>query len=278
MYVTNGTDILTRVLVSKPDYLKAARINEIAKRWDLDLNLEKMKKEHQLFTDAYAKAGVKVEYLDSDPKRPNSVFSRDFGGCVREGYVMGRFKLPIRYKEHEDYKKKMADLGIPCLGEVKHGFFEGGDFMFINDHTIAIGMLDRTNEEGFEELKAILNPLGYALIPVKADPRYLHLDMCFNLVDPTIAVAYVDGLPKEFIARMQDLGIRFVTVEEEDIFHHGCNLQAIGDHRVLSLASNKKVNKQLREMGMQVIELDITEILKAGGGPHCMSFPLERRK
>ena len=33
---------------------------------------------------------------------------------------------------------------------------------------------------------------------------------------------------------------------------------------------------ELAKKGMNVIELDITEILKAGGGPHCMTFPLLR--
>ena len=47
--------------------------------------------------------------------------------------------------------------------------------------------------------------------------------------------------------------------------------------------SNKEIDKAaknaeayLAKEGMKVIELDITEILKAGGGPHCMTFPLER--
>ena len=57
---------------------------------------------------------------------------------------------------------------------------------------------------------------------------------------------------------------------------HGCNLQALGDHRVLSLKRNSLVNAELTKHGMEVIELDITEILKAGGGPHCMTFPLIR--
>ena len=42
MFVKNGTGVLKRVLLSKPEYLKAAKINEIAKKWDLDLNLKKM--------------------------------------------------------------------------------------------------------------------------------------------------------------------------------------------------------------------------------------------
>ena len=75
MFVRNGTGVLTRVLVSKPEYLKAAKINEIAKKWDDDLDLIKMKKEHEDFVKAYKAAGVKVEYLDADKDRPNSVFS-----------------------------------------------------------------------------------------------------------------------------------------------------------------------------------------------------------
>ena len=36
------------------------------------------------------------------------------------------------------------------------------------------------------------------------------------------------------------------------------------------------MERQLAAKGMDVIELNITEILKAGGGPHCMTFPLLR--
>lgn len=276
MFVRNGTGVLTRVLVSKPEYLKAAKINEIAKKWDDDLDLIKMKKEHEDFVKAYKEAGVKVEYLDADKDRPNSVFSRDFGGCIKEGYILGNFKLPIRYKEHDDYKKRMEELGVPCVATVEHGFFEGGDFAFINEHLLAIGMADRTNTQGFMELKKQLEPLGYEVIGVPVDPRYLHLDMCFNLVDDHLAVCYQEGMPDDFLKRLEEEHIEMIPVEEKDIFLHGCNLQALGHHRVLSLKANKKVNAALRERGMEVIELDITEILKAGGGPHCMSFPLER--
>ena len=63
---------------------------------------------------------------------------------------------------------------------------------------------------------------------------------------------------------------------EEAIFLHGCNLQSLGEHRVLSLKRNESVNEKLAAKGMDVIEVAVTEILKAGGGPHCMTFPLKR--
>ena len=276
MFVKNGTGVLKKVLVSKPDYLKAAKINEIAKKWDYELDIEKMRKEHEAFVQAYRNNGVEVAFLDSNEGRPNSVFARDFGSCIKEGYILGNFKLPLRYQEHDDYKKRMEELGVPMVAEIKNGLFEGGDFMFLNEHTIALGMADRTNEEGYLEMKQQVEPLGYEIIPVPLKREYLHLDMCFNLVDDYLAVAYKEGMPEEFLKRIEEMEIEIISVPEEAIFAHGCNLQALGNKRVMSLKQNQRVNEQLAKKGMNVIELDITEILKAGGGPHCMTFPLLR--
>lgn len=277
MYVKDGTSRLKKVLVSRPQFLKPAPINEIAKKWkDTVMDVPTMLREHELFVGAYKKAGVEVEFLEPDEERPNSVFARDFGGCVKEGYIMGRFKLDMRYKEHIDYKKRMEELGIPMIGEVKEGLFEGGDFMFMNEHWVAVGMADRTNEAGLREIKKILEPLGYEVTGVSLKKEYLHLDMCFNLVDDHLAVSYRQGLPEEFRELLAKRNIEIIDVPEEAIYLHGCNLQALGEHRVLSLKQNECVNEKLAAKGMEVIELDITEILKAGGGPHCMTFPLLR--
>lgn len=240
------------------------------------MNTKVMACEFEAVLKAYHDAGVETCILPADPERPNSVFARDFGGCVKEGYVLGRFKLPLRYKEHTDYQKKMEELEIPCVCEVKEGLFEGGDFAFLRENLIAVGMADRTNERGVEEIRAALTPLGYKVVGVPLKREYLHFDMCFNLVDDNLAVAYYDGLPDDFKDLLRKLDIEVIPVKEEDIFLHGCNLQALGDHRVMSLERNKYVNEELTKHGMNVIELPVTEILKAGGGPHCMTFPLLR--
>ena len=185
---------------------------------------------------------------------------------------------PKNYRQlAQPYEKKLiAELGVPVIVEVREGLFEGGDFMFLDEHTIALGMFARTDKKGFEEIKAGLAPYGYEVLPVPGPEAYLHLDMCFNLVDDHIAVAYPGALTEDFKKELAKREIEIVPVPEEAIFAHGCNLQAIGDHRVLSLARNTRVNEELRKRGMTVIELPVTEILKAGGGPHCMTFPLVR--
>lgn len=42
MFVRNGTGVLKKVLVSRPAFLQAAPINEIAKKWDRQLDIDKM--------------------------------------------------------------------------------------------------------------------------------------------------------------------------------------------------------------------------------------------
>ena len=277
MFTCSSSGIMKRVLMSRPTYLQAAPINEIAKKWSsTKLDSEKMEKEHQIMVEAYTKNGVKVELLKADAQRPNSVFSRDFGLCVREGYVLGNFRESIRFKEKEAYKNKMQEMNIPLIAEVKDGFFEGGDFTFLDSDTLAIGQAARSDEKGVDFIRKTLEPYSYKVIGVPCHPKYLHFDLIFNMVGENLAVACTTALPQDFLELTKKKGIELIDVSEESVFMHGCNLQSIGNKRVICLKQNAIVNEKLAERGYTVIEVDITETLKAGGGPHCMTFPLER--
>ena len=95
-------------------FLKAAPINEIAKIWkDITMDVETMLREHREFVEAYHKAGVEVEFLEPDEERPNSVFSRDFGGCVKEGYIMGNFKLDMCFNLVDEHLAVSYKEGLP---------------------------------------------------------------------------------------------------------------------------------------------------------------------
>lgn len=278
MFVINGTSTLKKVLMSPPTFLKqAAPINAISVQYaDRLLDQKKMLKEYASLVSAYQAAGVEVVEQPAFADTPNAVFARDFGGCVREGYILGRFKKEIRLAERDNYEQKMLELGIPKIAEVTRGYFEGGDFAFIDETTIAIGQIDRSDAQGIEEIQTQLESYGYSVYAVPANPDYLHLDMCFNLVAPKIAIAYTAGLPDDFLALLDQKGIAVISGSEAMIYQHGYNVQALGNGRVLSLAQNKAINSVMYELGLEVIEVEITELLKAGGGIHCMTFPLER--
>ena len=75
---------------------------------------------------------------------------------------------------------------------------------------------------------------------------------------------------------MKDRGFTLIDIPAEEVFLHHCNLQALGKGRVMSFEANRRVNQQLRALGLEVVAISLSEILKMGGGPHCMTFPLLR--
>lgn len=56
----------------------------------------------------------------------------------------------------------------------------------------------------------------------------------------------------------------------------GCNVVALGNDRVLSVAQSEDLNARLRALGFTVYGPDMSMFLQAGGGVHCMCQPLRR--
>lgn len=280
-FVCNATDPLKRVLLCPPTYHEFEPINVITEKWleeNSKVDKEKCLKEHAALIKAYQDNGVKVELMDPKEDLPYEVFARDFGGCIKEGYIMGSFREPCRKGETIEYEKKMKELGIPVIARCTSGAFEGGDFWMIDEYTIAHGIIARTDLDGFNNVKRQVEELGYVMIGVPCARRNLHLDMCFNIVAEKVAVVCKEALPEFFINLLVKRGFHLIDIPQEGVFKHFGNLQALGNNKVLTLKQNTKVNEEMRKLGLETIEVDITEILKGGGGLHCMTFPLERHK
>lgn len=278
-HVSSATGVLHKVLLCRPDYLALAPINKIACEWlekGVTIDRKKALREHDQLIEIYKSNCIEVEFIEPVKDLTSMVFARDFGFNLKEGFVIGRFKESIRQQESQKYAEKLKSMGIPMIAHCTEGGVEGGDFWQLDEKTLAIGKLQRSDEKGIENIRQQLAPFGYEIIEVESDPMYLHLDMIFNIVGEKIAVAYWEGLPKHFQDYLMDHGFDTIRIKEEGVFKHFCNLQALGNKRVISLKANNDVNRQLRGKGFKVFELDSTEILKTGGGPHCMTFPVSR--
>ncbi|MGL4723772.1 MAG: dimethylarginine dimethylaminohydrolase family protein [Scandinavium sp.] len=278
-YVKNATSRLKKVLLCPPKYFSFQPINVITEDWlekGESANLQAFRREHEQLVQAYRENGVEVVLMEPEPDLPYQVYARDFGACVAEGFIMGRFREPCRHGETEAYEAKMKELGVPCIARCTSGAFEGGDFWMIDEHTIAHGVVARTDYAGYQSIERQLWEYGYTMVPVFCKRENLHLDMCFNIVAEKVAVVCKAALPYEFLNLLARRNFTLIDVPQEGVFRHHCNLQALGDDRVLTFKNNKETNRQMAALGIKTIEIELEEVLKGGGGPHCMTFPLER--
>lgn len=278
-FVSNATNVLKKVLVCSPKYYVFNAINEITKSWmekgEKEQN-ELMVKEWHRLIQAYHDNGVEVIEMTADPAMQVQTFARDFGACVKEGAIIGKFRHPARQPETVAYEAKLIEHGIPVIARCNAGCFEGGDFWMIDEHTLAFGLADRTDEAGVANLREQLAKYGYTVVGVPCPPANLHLDMVFNIVAEKVCLAALHELPYNFIQMLKRRNFTIIPVESKLVFKHGCNVQALGNDKVMAIKNNVSVNEKMKALGLNVIEVDLCQILKAGGGPHCMTFPMIR--
>ncbi len=236
-YVESSTGILKRVLLCPPKYLQLKPINKIASDWidaGVVIDLKKAMDEHDELIRMYRNNSIEVELMEPVKYLTSQVFSRDVGFNLSEGYVLGRFKEKIREEETKRCAAKLDKMGIPVIAVCSEGILEGGDFWQMDEKTLAIGILQRTDETGIDNIEKQLKLYGYRIIRVRSNPEYLHLDMIFNIVGHKTAVTYYDGLPDGFKGYLKSEGFDLIKVREEDVFKHYCNLQALGNRKVIS--------------------------------------------
>ncbi|OWZ82781.1 hypothetical protein CDO51_12250 [Natranaerobius trueperi] len=148
--------------------------------------------------------------------------------------------------------------------------------MYLDDQTAAVGIGIRTDMIGIKELELALQDTGIKLIPVDFHKDFLHIDMICNVIAEKLAIVCPEALSTDFMNYLKDKNFQLIEVTKEQVFQHACNLLNIGNDTIISHAKAKDVNYQLSALGFEVIALNLKETLKSGGGPRCMSFPIER--
>lgn len=271
---------LKKVLLCKPDYFQWQNINEVAKR-NLKENPDKFDikvaaAEHEELADALRSSGAEVHFILPDKKYPCMVFTRDIGKNVDDGVLIGRFLLPVRDGEESLAESWLAEHGFPIIGKVDSGFIEGGDMHFIDPQTLCIGVGARSSPEGCDSTQTWVKGSGVMVVPVDFDQKYLHLDLLFVLVAERVCVACEVGLPEYFEKMIKDRNFDVIRISEKEAMELKGNVLSLGDGRVLSSKGNNNVNAALKARGFTVYDPSLSMFTSGGGGPRCLTFPLER--
>jgi len=266
-------DTLKRVILCQPQYMTIRQvINETQEHFKNEgIHIERALEQHDEFVKTLKNYDIDVVLLPYHKKYPEQVFTRDIGFTLGETIFVANMATEARGGEENVLKQWLEDEEISYFNLVRE-HIEGGD-VIVDQDTIYVGLSSRTDEKATAHLKRLLNKFNVVTIPFKE--KYLHLDCVFNVVSPDVALIYPHALTKkdiELFASRYDL----IEVSKEEQFQLGTNVLSIGNKRVISLPVNKNVNEQLRARGFEVIEVDITEIIKSGGSFRCCTLPLLR--
>ena len=276
---------LRRVLVKRPDEAFGnadPAIWHYTSRPDLDA----ARREHDALVEILRGAGAEViDHPEPQPGRADAIFAYDPVIVTDRGSVVLRMSKELRRGEETVLARRLQEVGVPVLAELSgEATAEGGDLLWLDPRTLAVGQGFRTNAEGLRQLREILAGIGVEVLPVElpyftGPAACLHLLSLLSVVDHDLAVVYPPLLSVPFWKTLHDRGFRIIEVPEEEFPTQAPNVLALAPRRCLMLEGNPVTRRRLEEAGCEVLTYRGREIsLKAEGGPTCLTRPVWRAR
>lgn len=240
--------------------------------------------EHAAFRRILTDAGVEVITGEiDDAGLTDAIFPYDPVYITDGGAILCRMGKPLREAEVALAERTLEELGVPVVGRIETpGTVEGGDCLWIDARTIAVGRGYRTNEAGIQQLRAILADQGVELLafdlPYWHGPaECLHLLSLISMLDDDLAVVYRPLMPVALVELLEERGIELVEIPDDEFATQGTNVLVTAPRRCVLLRENAVTAERLRAAGCEVTLFKGDEIShNRTGGPTCLTRPILR--
>ena len=218
--------------------------------------------EHSNYIKAIKEAGLQIKLLESLEEYPDSIFVEDPALTYQSNVIILNPFDPSRNGERDIIKEEIKHLFDKMLF-IENGFVEGGDILNINNHFI-IGLSNRTNKLGANNLSKILQSLGATVEICKTPGDILHFKSeCSIIDDDTILVS-------NKMAQLDYLKSHYHLIELPTGEEGAANALRINDKLLLPDGFTKA--EEMLSKKYNIIKVKVDEIAKVDAGLSCMSL------
>jgi dimethylargininase len=226
---------------------------------------EKALEQHIRYCEALESCGLRVTILEADLRHPDSTFVEDTAVLTHTSAILTRPGAKSREEEVPGIREVLGRFFRTLYQIRAPGTLDGGDICEVESRFF-IGLSQRTNEEGGQQLARFLAHEGYtsSLVDIRGMKNILHLKS---------AVAYIGDnnlvVTEELFRHAQFLGYKLIRVNAEESYAANC--LRVND-RVFLPAGFPGLEDSLKRLGYAVFPLDMSEFQKMDGGLSCLSL------
>jgi ornithine--oxo-acid transaminase len=217
-------------------------------------------------------AGAEVEELTPHPSLPDLVFTANLGLIDDDTFIAARMRHPERREEaaHAEAWFREHGYGVRHLGDdvVHEGAGDGLPF----EGTLVGGYRTRSSASSYVDLARLTDA---RIVPVElVDERFYHVDIVFCPLDARSALLAPTKLDADGARRIEQLVPDPILLTDEEAEQFSANSVVVG-RTVVMPACSPRLEGELRARGFDPVVVDVSEFLKAGGGPRCLTLALD---
>ncbi len=224
------------------------------------IDVSRAHEEHRDYCRALQRAGLSLVELDADDRFPDCTFVEDTVVVIGDHAVIAAMAPPSRRGETLAVEPVMREHKI--VHRLRDpATLDGGDVLVIG-RTVFVGQSRRTNEAATAQLKALLPRSEYDVLPIEVGD-VLHLKTACTYLGGEVVLHLPGHIDAEPLAHLEE-----IDVPEEEA--HAANCVAINGV-VLVPSRAPRTRARIDGLGLETIEVDIRESIKAGGRLTCSS-------
>jgi dimethylargininase len=228
------------------------------------IDYESARSQHAQYLAALRRLDIQIQSLPAEPDLPDSVFVEDTALVLDECAVITRPGADSRKPEIESIARALGPYRTLFHIQAP-ATLDGGDVLRL-DRTLYVGLSSRTNQEGIDQLRALLRPLGYSVEGASVT-GCLHLKTAITQVGPDTLLVNPAMIEKDDFP-----GWNFIEVDPAEPL--AANALLVGDHLIYPSAY-PLTQARLEAAGLQLVLVDASELAKAEGGVTCCSLIFE---
>ncbi len=221
--------------------------------------------QHREYCAALERLGCVVRELPAEPDLPDGVFVEDPAVVLDEVAIITRCAAVGRRRETPSVEGELRPYR-PIVRVTAPATLDGGDVLVLG-RTLVVGLSPRTDAAAVDQLHEHLGPHGYTVhaVPVTG---CLHLKTACTMIAPDLLVVNPDWVHTAgLLAAAPQLRLMEVDPREPRGGNH-----LLVDAAVLSPASCPHTVARIRESGIEVEVVDVSELEKAEAGITCSSL------
>jgi dimethylargininase len=228
-------------------------------------NLARTLQQHQAYCQALTACGVLVTNLPADETYPDGCFIEDTAIVTPRGAIITRPGAPSRSGETTAVAAALTERYAHIARIEAPGTVDGGDILE-TDSAFIIGISERTNAHGAQQLQHLLADLGYPsnILDVRECKQLLHFKTGVSAIAPGLLVM-APNLP-DFPALR---GYEKITLTAAEQYAANCILV---NGTVFVPTGCPKFIAALTQRHLPFIELEMSEFKKMDGGLSCLSL------
>ena len=225
-------------------------------------------RDHADYVAALRATGADVTVLPALPDHADGVFVEDTALCLPRGAILMRPGAPSRLGEVAHMVPALRAIYGDELHEITApGRIEGGDIL-ITEREVLVGLSERTDMAGVDQLREILGGLGHALRVVETPEGVLHFKTDCSLLDPETVLS-----TKRLAQSGCFEGYRVLhTAEGEEAAANAIRFNDV----VIMAKGFPRTAEMLDKAGYDIVEIGNSEAAKLDGGMSCLSLRIAR--